>query len=87
MLSTAPLHASADASPLTALLLYDTVLTFGAEVNVIWRRKSSVKALIHVMNRYAAIAAYIAGVVLLFPVSDEVRVLHGTVHVTTKFCS
>ena len=66
---------------------YDALLTMSDEVNLIWRRKFSVKALIHVMNRYAAIAAYIAGVVLLFPVSDEVRVLHGTVHVTTKFCS
>ncbi|KAI0753788.1 hypothetical protein C8Q74DRAFT_1222329 [Fomes fomentarius] len=56
----------------TALLLYDTVLTFGTEVNVMWRPKLSVKALIHILNRYGAIAAYISAVVLLFPVNDRV---------------
>ncbi|KAI0753790.1 hypothetical protein C8Q74DRAFT_1307111 [Fomes fomentarius] len=55
----------------TALLLYDTVLTFGTEVDVIWRRRVGIKTLIHILNRYGQIAAYIFYVVLLFPVNDR----------------
>ncbi|KAI0742303.1 hypothetical protein C8Q80DRAFT_1272999 [Daedaleopsis nitida] len=44
----------------TAMLVYDIVLTFGKEVDVIWSRKPKTAGILHVVNRYTQLAAYVA---------------------------
>ncbi|KAI0767172.1 hypothetical protein C8Q74DRAFT_1219117 [Fomes fomentarius] len=54
-----------------ALLLHDTILTFGTEVDVVWNRgKVTIAGCLHIVNRYAQIAVSISSLVLSFPVSD-----------------
>ncbi|KAI0753837.1 hypothetical protein C8Q74DRAFT_1222366 [Fomes fomentarius] len=64
----------------TILLLYDVVLTLGAEVNVVRHRKLSVHTILHIMNRHGMIACLIPISILCFPVTDTNRC-----HVLGKF--
>ena len=40
------------------LLLYDSVLTFGSERELIWKRKIRLGAILYLMARYGAIIKY-----------------------------
>ncbi|KAI0691622.1 hypothetical protein C8Q76DRAFT_758684 [Earliella scabrosa] len=60
-----------------ALLLYDTAITFDTEVDVVWLRKINLATCLHILNRYCQIGAYTTASILLFPVSDRVRLCHS----------
>lgn len=55
-----------------AMLLYDTTLTLATETHVVWRRRITFAGYLHIINRYAQITAYIAALVITFPVSNHV---------------
>ncbi|TBU23772.1 hypothetical protein BD311DRAFT_799793 [Dichomitus squalens] len=54
-----------------ALLLYELTITFGREVDVIWRSRSSLLTLLYCFNRYPSIINSIASVALFFPMNDS----------------
>ncbi|KAI0747565.1 hypothetical protein C8Q74DRAFT_510375 [Fomes fomentarius] len=56
-----------------AVLVYDTLLTFRAEVTLIWRRRIGIMTVLYFANRYIELAAFVPTLALLFPVSDTVR--------------
>ena len=72
---------------MSALLLYDTILTMALEGEVVWCRRVTLGSVLHIMNRYCELGAYVAALILLYPMSDAVRSLLGcnTQH-RTDFC-
>lgn len=55
------------------MLVYDTLLTFHAEVTLIWQQRIGIMTVLYSVNRYIELAAFIPTLALLFPVSDTVR--------------
>jgi len=47
----------------TALLAYDTLLTFQDEVEYIWRRRIGLGTVLYVLARYAALIVFAMGAV------------------------
>ena len=58
-----------------ALLVYETILSVSTEIEVVWSRKVTFAGALHIVNRYAEIAAYVAGLILTVPVSNTVSLL------------
>lgn len=57
------------------MLVYDMMISIDKEVEVVWSRRPSLVTVVHVLNRYMEILAYLAALILLLPVSDQVSVL------------
>ncbi|KAI0709733.1 hypothetical protein C8Q76DRAFT_785657 [Earliella scabrosa] len=62
----------------TAILLYDTIITYENEFQLLWQRKIGIVALLHVFNRYTRILAYVSSVALFPKLSDNVCQIIGT---------
>ncbi|KAI0753792.1 hypothetical protein C8Q74DRAFT_1307119 [Fomes fomentarius] len=60
-----------------AMLLYDTTLTLATEIRVAWRRSFTFAGFLHIINRYVQITAYIAALVITFPVSNHICTSFG----------
>ena len=56
----------------SAILLYDTIITYENEFQLLWQRKIGIVALLHVFNRYTRILAYVSSVALFPKLSDNV---------------
>ena len=57
------------------MLLYDTTITSELELEVVWRRRIRLGSVLHVLNRYCSLGGYIVILILLYPVSDLVRLV------------
>ena len=57
------------------MLLYDTTITSELEVEVVWRRRIRLGSILHVLNRYCSLGGYVVTLILLYPVSDLVRLV------------
>lgn len=53
-----------------ALLYYDYILTFGMEVEYIWRQRFRFSTVLYICCRYALVA----NVIYLFAASDEIKI-------------
>ena len=59
------------------LIVYDTILTFDIELQIIWRRKFTLVSVLYVLNRYGQAVYYTLAVVLLLPLTDSAYVISG----------
>ncbi|KAI0709748.1 hypothetical protein C8Q76DRAFT_78096 [Earliella scabrosa] len=67
------------------LIVYDTILTFDIELEIIWRRKFTLVSVLYVLNRYGQAVYYTLAVVLLLPLTDSACRFVDTVQAVVVF--
>ncbi|KAI0770471.1 hypothetical protein C8Q74DRAFT_1275610, partial [Fomes fomentarius] len=55
----------------TAVLLYDIILTWRIEVEVVWRHKPGLMAILHIFNRYIQVIGYALALLSFVPRSNQ----------------
>ncbi|KAI0753814.1 hypothetical protein C8Q74DRAFT_1307279 [Fomes fomentarius] len=70
-----------------AMLLYDAALSSATEIEVIWSRKMRLVGCLHIVNRYAQIATYVALIVSSFTTSSNMCVLTLSMQFHGRVCN